>query len=402
MFKGPRLIGIFSALRFFGFSFSSLPPIGSEASVAAFSSRNTPSFQTSSRSSHLGVASTEGMAAPTKAKPWYSDASIDRDRSHVLKGREADWETIRSENARFIMQTADGMCHQQIDSSPAPLLWTYSQLEELIGRTVLEQSTTGDDIGKLLAWVGKHEGQNYWVCYNTQISHEQILQKYPHAKIAGLREIGDSLLSSIDAAILATCNGLVEFHRSHPFCSRCGSKTRTSKAGGSRKCTSEACGASTYPRIDVAAIMLVTSRCGEYALLGRKAFWPKGRYSTLAGFAEIGETMEQCCARETFEESGVKTDPSTIEFACSQPWPFPRSLMVGFRAKAQESGLPEIQIEEDEMESVRWFRKDYVRQRVDGGSTALSYEPAEKEQEFHIPGQASLARLLITQWVKED
>ena len=227
-------------------------------------------------------------------------------------------------------------------------------------------------------------------------------------KLAGLREFGDSLESSTDAAILATCNGMVEFHKAHPFCSKCGSPSRAAKAGAARKCTNAECGASVYPRIDVASIMLITSPCEQYALLGRKQNWPQGRYSTLAGFAEIGETLEQCCARETWEESGVSVDPASIRFVCSQPWPFPRSLMAGFRGKAhsqqplrEEDGLPQIQVDELEMEKIQWFHKDYVRERLDGGSTAMAFEPNEQEQTFHIPGKASLARILISQWAHE-
>jgi NAD+ diphosphatase len=132
--------------------------------------------------------------------------------------------------------------------------------------------------------------------------------------------------------------------------------------------------------------------------------WPKGRYSTLAGFAEVGETIEDCCIRETLEESGVVVDPSTVRFVASQPWPFPRSLMVGFQAKAypQETGLPEVKVDVDEMEDITWFSRDYVRERLEGGSTALGYDPTTAEQEFHIPGRSSLARLLISRWANSD
>ena len=148
--------------------------------------------------------------------------------------------------------------------------------------------------------------------------------------------------------------------------------------------------------------MLITSSCGQYALLRRKRQWPKGRYSTLAGFAEVGETLEECCIRETFEESGVSVDPSTVGFVASQPWPFPRSVMVGFQGSAIKNGddgiLPKINVDVNEMEDIQWFAKDYVKQRLSGGSTALGFKPNKSEAEFHIPGKSSLARLLITSW----
>lgn len=243
----------------------------------------------------------------------------------------------------------------------------------------------------------------------------------PH--LAPLREFGDKISSPENAAIYSTANGLVEFHRSHKFCSYCGSPTLTTKAGSSRICSNHislsdhnSCRSPTsiYPRIDVASIMLITSPCENYALLGRKKSWPKGRYSTLAGFLEIGETMEQCCARETLEESGVHVDRSSLRFVKSQPWPFPRSLMTGFRARAKkESGneesddddghhLPVIAFDKEEMEDVRWFHRSYVAKRITEGSTALSYKPMGEEEEFHIPGKSSLARHLILQWVREE
>ena len=115
--------------------------------------------------------------------------------------------------------------------------------------------------------------------------------------------------------------------------------------------------------------------------------------------------MEQCCIRETFEESGVVVDPATLRFVASQPWPFPRSLMVGFRGKAAaEPGeeLPTIRIDENEMEDIQWFHRDFVREHLaGGGSTAANFQPNEKEERFHTPGLASLGRMLIYQWANE-
>jgi NAD+ diphosphatase len=101
----------------------------------------------------------------------------------------------------------------------------------------------------------------------------------------------------------------------------------------------------------------------------------------------------------------VVVDPSSVSFAASQPWPFPRSLMVGFQARAKDTGeglLPTINVDKEEMEDIKWFSRDYVRERVAGGSTALGYQPTAEEEEFHIPGRSSLARVLITKWVESE
>ena len=229
---------------------------------------------------------------------------------------------------------------------------------------------------------------------------------------AAVRNYGDAMPSRTHAALLATANGLLSFHASHRFCTRCGSPTKQIKAGSARKCSTDSCGASVYPRIDPAVIMLVASPCRNYALLGRKKSWPSGRYSTLAGFVEVGETLEECVARETLEESGVRVDPTSIRFSASQPWPFPRSMMLGYHAMATtcrtSSGiddLPSISIDPAELEDAQWFSKEYVREHglVEGkGSSALDFEPDKEETEFHVPGPASLARLLITEWVRGD
>jgi len=342
---------------------------------------------------------------PTASNPWYSDASLKRDREKVMDRRETKWESVSMETSRFILVTDEGMYHERMESEtsvPSPLFFTFEEVSALVGKDRLKESLQSSDKNNLLAWVGEHDNQDYWVYATEKVDLDKIrAQNNAKINVAGLREFGDSLLNMTDAAILGTCNGLVEFHKSHSFCSKCGNPTRTSKAGGSRKCTSKICGASVYPRIDTAAIMIITTQCENYALLGRKSNWPQGRYSTLAGFAEIGETMEQCCVRETLEESGIVVDPGSMTFVCSQPWPFPRSLMVGFRAKAQEPGQPSIRIDELEMEDIRWFPREYVRERIEGGSTAMNFQPNEKESEFHIPGPASLGRMLITQWANE-
>jgi len=403
--------------------------------------------------------------------PWYSHPKIGRDRSHVknhynslsdilnshreeqLAERNSKNKDDNSDNlaiklinsSKFLLISSDGMWHRRsCSSSPiaSPLYLSASQLEEimsglttmdfLFNNTNLEMSS---EEGPLIAWVGKFENENYWVVSleNDEVNGESET-KEPKAKLESiilelrssetkenelvldckpLREFGDSLHASHDAGILATANGLVEFHKSHGYCSRCGAPMRATKAGACRTCIKKGCGKSVYPRIDSATIMLVTSSCENYALLGRKRSWPSGRYSTLAGFCEVGETLEECCQRETFEESGVVIDPRSIRFAASQPWPFPRSLMVGFRAKAMlslesssssssSSSLPEIVVDTNEMEDICWFSKDFIKERLElVGSTALTFQPNDEESKFHLSGKASLARYLITEWVNE-
>lgn len=152
---------------------------------------------------------------------------------------------------------------------------------------------------------------------------------------------------------------LENWQRLHRFCSRCGERTVIAAAGHIRRCP--ACGAEHYPRTDPAVIMLVTDD-QDRALLGRQVHWPEGRFSTLAGFVEPGESIEQSVAREVFEEAGVTV--GEVEYIASQPWPFPSSLMLGFMARATSA---EINVDGEEIEEARWFSREDLKAAFESG-----------------------------------
>jgi NAD+ diphosphatase len=139
-------------------------------------------------------------------------------------------------------------------------------------------------------------------------------------------------------------------------------------------CQRTGCGTEFFPRVDPAVIVLVTD--GDRALLGRQPGWPAGRYSTIAGFVEPGESLEDAVRREVLEETGIETGAASYQ--SSQPWPFPRSLMLGFRAEALSS---EIRLGDRELEDARWFHRDELR----GGSM--------------MPFPQSIAYRLIQEWL---
>ncbi|MBW1602985.1 NAD(+) diphosphatase [Streptomyces sp. JJ66] len=178
------------------------------------------------------------------------------------------------------------------------------------------------------------------------------------ARPAGLREAG-ALLGERDAALLVHAVALENWQRLHRFCSRCGERTVIAAAGHIRRCP--ACGAEHYPRTDPAVIMLVTDD-QDRALLGRQVHWPKGRFSTLAGFVEPGESLENAVRREVFEEAGLPV--GEVEYLASQPWPFPSSLMLGFTAQATTSRL---QVDGEEIEEARWFSREELRAAIEAG-----------------------------------
>ena len=160
-----------------------------------------------------------------------------------------------------------------------------------------------------------------------------------------------SILPAEDAGLLGYARGMVSWRARHRFCGTCGATTLAAKGGHVLICTNPACRHEQFPRIDPAIIVLVSD--GERALLGRQAAWPVGRYSTIAGFVEPGESLEDAVAREVFEETGIEVD--RIQYHSSQPWPFPSSLMLGFTAQALTT---QIQRRDDELEDAQWFTRE--------------------------------------------
>jgi NAD+ diphosphatase len=153
-----------------------------------------------------------------------------------------------------------------------------------------------------------------------------------------------------EAGLLSYARALLFWRRRTRFCGTCGAPTLAAKAGHVMVCTNAACRHEQFPRLDPAIIVLISD--GDRALLGRQASWPIGRYSTIAGFVEPGESLEDAVAREVFEETGIEV--ADIEYHSSQPWPFPSSLMLGFTARATTT---QIDLRDDELEDARWFTR---------------------------------------------
>jgi len=195
-------------------------------------------------------------------------------------------------------------------------------------------------------------------------------------RAAELRQVG-ALLSDRDAGLFVHALALANWHATHRHCPRCGAPTRSSAGGHVRVCVRD--GSEHYPRTDPAVIMLVLDP-DERALLGRQPSWPERRFSTLAGFVEPGESVEHAVAREVREEVGV--DVTGLEYAGSQPWPFPASLMLAFRARATGTAL---RLDEQEIVEARWFTRDELAAAVRLGQVLL-------------PSPVSVARRLIEGW----
>lgn len=173
-------------------------------------------------------------------------------------------------------------------------------------------------------------------------------------------------LAPEELALYGGARSLCDWHARHRFCAQCGSGTRLAKGGWQRNC--EACGAQHFPRTDPVTIMLVEHE--GRAMLGRGLNWPEGRFSTLAGFVEPGESIEEAVAREVFEEAGVRV--RDVAYVASQPWPFPSQLMIGCHAHADDDALA---IDTTEMAEVCWFAREEVAAALAGAGPFVAPPP---------------------------
>nr|WP_314845367.1 NAD(+) diphosphatase [uncultured Microbacterium sp.] len=211
---------------------------------------------------------------------------------------------------------------------------------------------------------------------------DEPIDAAPEETWLGLRDLG-SRLDAAETELLIEALALGGWLRDAPFCPRCGGGTELRQAGWSRRCL--VCGREHFPRTDPAVIVAVESADGERLLLGANANWGGRMYSCFAGFTEAGESLESTVHRELEEESGVRL--ASLRYVSSQPWPFPRSLMLGFRAVALDED--DIRPDGEEIIDVRWFT------RAEIGSALAGEGPVG------LPGPASIARALILSWYEE-
>jgi len=190
-----------------------------------------------------------------------------------------------------------------------------------------------------------------------------------------LRYLGN-VLPVDEANLVAHARALVLWHGLQKHCGVCGSLSRAESGGNTRICSSNDCGVQMFPRVDPAIIVLVSN--GEQCLLGRQPAWPEGRYSTIAGFVEPGESLEDAVRREVAEETNIEI--GDVHYHSSQPWPFPSSLMLGFSAVANSA---DILLNDGELEDAQWFTRKELR----SGFPKLPY-------------RLSIARRLVDNWLQ--
>jgi NAD+ diphosphatase len=283
-------------------------------------------------------------------------------------------------------ETVDRAAHRRTDDAWLAAAWADEASRVLVvtgdGVAVLDAGAGGDP-GLYVAGpaaappgervlLGVEDGTAAWFAVLADAVPEGT-------RAAGLRDMA-VLLDDRAAGLVVQAVALANWHAVHPCCARCGAPTEIVCAGHLRRCPVDA--SEHYPRTDPAVIMAVVDGA-DRLLLARQASWPKRRYSTLAGFVEPGESLENAVRREVLEEVGVRVDG--VDYLGSQPWPFPSSLMLGFRAQATTT---ELAFGDDEIAEAQWYDRDALTAAIAGGAVA-------------VPPSASISRRLIEHWYGE-
>lgn len=285
---------------------------------------------------------------------------------------------VRLPELSLSRSAVDRAVHRRCDADWLAAAWQADTTRVLVvddGRVpvtadgALAWRRPGDVVGGDRYLLGVGDGVAYFAAHRSRTPVPE--------RTAGLRELG-CVLPAGEAGLVVHAVALANWHANHRYCPRCGSPTVVAAAGAERRCVVDE--SAHFPRTDPAVIVLVTDP-DDRALLGRQRRWQPGRYSTLAGFVEPGEDGEHAVVREVAEESGVRV--VDVEYLGSQPWPFPSSLMLGYRAAAADGSQPVV--DGVELAEAHWFSRQQLVDGLAAGSLVL-------------PPPVSIARRLVEDW----
>ena len=300
-----------------------------------------------------------------RAPNHYADYGLER---HAERRIDEIWLDARFDNAACVLPVWRSRAFVQSVETPRAVCFEPGEVRPFLNER------------RDAVFLGLKGGRAHFTFDLSHVEHPEARPPFAErGTFVDLRSVG-ALLPRDQGGLLAYAKGILHWHERHRFCGNCGQPTESREAGHLRICSDRACGVSHFPRTDPAVIMLIAE--GDRAVLGRKAEWPDGMYSALAGFVEPGESLEEAVAREVKEE--VAIDVANIRYHSSQPWPFPASLMLGFYADALSG---EIAFDPDELEDARWFTRAELRQ---GGAGLVRRARSD-----------SIARRLIDDWVYE-
>lgn len=285
--------------------------------------------------------------------------------------------------------TIDRSAAERADDSTVALALEDPRTRVLVireGRSSLVQDRTAlalrppapGDAERSPWFLGRHDGVAYLAVDETPPPDPARPGSPAEPGWVSLREVGADL-DDTEAGLLTTATALHGWHGRHRHCPRCGTVTQVVQGGWVRRCPRD--GSEHYPRTDPAVIVAVVDD-DERLLLATGNGWQDGRVSVLAGFVEAGETMEAAAVREVREEVGIRI--ADLTFRGDQPWPFPASLMLGFRARALTTDL---RPDRGEIRSAAWYTREELATLVADGARTL-------------PSRVSIARVLVEEWFR--
>ena len=303
-------------------------------------------------------------------QPFYASSAINRHGDY--RNNDKLLNSITTEkNTKFVPYYHGKNLFMSVNENIKPIFFNQIQLHDFFPEGI--DNTIFLGVANALNYFGidlsyTNQKFDFWLNENNII-------------IDDLRKYGP-ILDDIEASFLALSNGMFFWQKTHKFCGSCGFQNNSKEGGFVMKCSNNKCGKSHFPRTDPAIITLISFK--DKVLLGRSPKFPNCMYSTLAGFVEPGESLEQALEREVFEEVGIKV--KNIKYFNSQPWPFPASLMLGFFAEAIND---QMTIDYDEIEDAQWFSinelKSLQHPSISGG--------------FKLPRVDSIARRLVDTWI---
>jgi NAD+ diphosphatase len=261
-------------------------------------------------------------------------------------------------------------------------VWRYRCLVEGAHAALVTRVELGRAALDQAVFLGQQDGR---FLFAVRLDDEPDPELPVSGEFVELRE-AMSRLAADDASLVAYARAMILWQDRHRHCGCCGQANRPELAGFVMACTHSGCGHRSFPRLDPAIIVLVHD--GDRCLLGRQPTWPEDRFSTIAGFVEPGESLEDAVRREVREETNITV--RGCRYLASQPWPFPAALMIGFHARAEPG---EIRLNDGELAEARWLTREQIaaREVILPPDTSVAFRLIEAW--FDRPGEPGLAAL---------